>query len=320
MRFKGLDLNLLVVLEAVLSAKNVTRASERVHLSQSATSSALARLRAYLDDELLVQSGREMRLTRRAQELLPIVRSLLVDVDNKIIAGGQFEPHNADRHIRIMASDYVIAVALARGIDTISRLAPNITFQISSVTSHADTLIDRYEIDLLIIPDAFASKAQPSAEYFVDDYVCVVDRNNPVTADDLTIERYLEMEHVAVQFEGPRVVFDDAFLRKKGYDRRSKVVVPTHSSLEHFVLDTNRIMTVQRRFAERFSESSRLKVIPTPSESPKIREIMQWNAFNATDPTLKWVIAVLCAIENDDFVEEEWRTFPPHGFVSEDEA
>jgi DNA-binding transcriptional LysR family regulator len=113
MRFGRLDLNLLVALDALLTEKSVSLAADRLCLSQSATSSALGRLRDYFGDELLVVRGRQMVLTARAESLVEPVRAVLEQVRSTIAVAPQFDPATADRQIRIMASDYSTEVLLA---------------------------------------------------------------------------------------------------------------------------------------------------------------------------------------------------------------
>ena len=101
MRFNKLDLNLLVALDALLTERNISRAGERIHLSQPATSNALARLRAYFDDELLVPQGRQMVLTPRAEALLDPVREVLMRIDSTIAEKPRFDPFNVGSALKM---------------------------------------------------------------------------------------------------------------------------------------------------------------------------------------------------------------------------
>ena len=108
MRFNKLDLNLLVELDALLTERNISRAGERIHLSQSAMSNALARLREYFEDELLVQVGHKMEPTTRAQSLKDPVRDILVHVEASVTAQPQFVPSQSTRLFRLLISDYTL--------------------------------------------------------------------------------------------------------------------------------------------------------------------------------------------------------------------
>src|SRR4051812_29891062 len=113
MKLGQVDLNLLVVLDALLREQNVTRASERLHMTQPATSTALARLRKVLGDPLLVKQGRHMQLTPRAEALIDPVRSVLATIEQTIVRPPEFSPAHDSRVFSVMASDY-IGVVLVR--------------------------------------------------------------------------------------------------------------------------------------------------------------------------------------------------------------
>src|SRR5262245_4933192 len=112
MRFNRLDLNLLVALDALLAEQNITRAAERLHLSQSAVSGALARLREHFQDELLVQVGRRMTRTPLAESLAQPVREILAQVQATVERRPGFDPSTSDRQFSIMVSDYVTTVLM----------------------------------------------------------------------------------------------------------------------------------------------------------------------------------------------------------------
>lgn len=109
MRFNKLDLNLLVALDVLLVERNVSRSADRLHVTQSAVSNALARLRDYFDDEILVPVGRRMELTPRAELLKEAVRDILVRIESSVTAKPLFEPRTSDRRFRIFVSDEALA-------------------------------------------------------------------------------------------------------------------------------------------------------------------------------------------------------------------
>lgn len=120
MRFNHLDLNLLVALDVLLEEQNITRAAERLHMTQSATSGVLGRLRLYFEDELLAQVGRKMQPTPYARELAAPVREILLTIQSSITAKPVFDPATSKRHFRLITSDYLISVLFARVIQKIS--------------------------------------------------------------------------------------------------------------------------------------------------------------------------------------------------------
>ena len=129
MRFERLDLNLLVALDALLAEKSVSAAAERLCLSQSATSSALGRLREYFKDELLVLKGRKMVVTARGEELVEPVRAVLQQIRTTISVAPEFDPKTSDRTISIMASDFVTHVVLSDALRFLEKEAPNMRLE-----------------------------------------------------------------------------------------------------------------------------------------------------------------------------------------------
>lgn len=126
MHFKGLDLNLLVVLDVLLSEKNVTRAGERLFLTQSAVSGALSRLRDFFGDQLLIPSGQRMILTPFAQRLVGPVRAILKTTDELICDSGTFDPATSTRSFTINASDVSAIVVPTSALGHIRELAPGV--------------------------------------------------------------------------------------------------------------------------------------------------------------------------------------------------
>src|SRR5438105_5908792 len=148
MDFKGLDLNLLVALDALLAEKSVTRAGVRLHLSQSATSGALARLRDAFHDSLLVQVGRAMTLTPLAEGLVDPVRELLLQAETIVNSSPAFDAATSTRRFRMMMSDYVEAVVMTEALPQIQKLAPGVSVELISNHEGGCEALERGEIDL----------------------------------------------------------------------------------------------------------------------------------------------------------------------------
>lgn len=216
MRFERLDLNLLVALDALLTEKSVSLAADRLCLSQSATSSALGRLREYFDDDLLVLKGRQMILTSRAEELIDPTRAVLEQIRSTIAVKPEFEPASSDRLIRIMASDFTTQVLLAPALALFLDLAPHMRFEIQHMSGSPVESLERGYIDLLVTVDFATSSDHPSTLMFQDDYVVVGDKNNPAMAQEMTSELYLSLGHVTTRFGRSRIpAFDDWYMRRK---------------------------------------------------------------------------------------------------------
>lgn len=290
MRYKGLDLNLLGALEILLTERNVSQASLRLNLTQSATSSALARLREQLDDELLVPAGRSFSLSPYAELILPRIRAILKRIELDVLEKSGNDPADAARLVRIMASDYVSLVSLGPGLAEIARVAPKLSFKIIRVTDTPGAAIDNYSIDLLIAPDVFISKRHPSAEFFRDDYVALFCAENSDVDTKMNLETFMSMPHVTVHFEqNGNPMHDDRFFQRMGHLKTQAISVPSHALIPYFLIDTKRISVVQKRQAIEFCKRFPLQFLPVPGGVPKITEMLQWHSANNDDKTLLFV-------------------------------
>lgn len=296
MRFGRLDLNLLVALDALLTERSVSLAADRLCLSQSATSSALGRLREYFGDELLVVKGRNMILTARAEELIEPVRAVLEQIRTTVAVAPPFDPATAERTIRIMASDYSTEVLLAGALVDLEREAPGLRFEIQPMNDTPIEAVERGYVDLLLTIDLAVSADHPTQLLFQDDYVVVGASDNPAMAGPMTRDLYFSLGHVTARFGKARVpAFEDWFVRRQKQQRRIEVVAPSFLSLPGLIVGTRRIATMHRRMAERVVRNMPLVLREIPFDIPPIRETIQWNLANNNDRALRWVVERLLA-------------------------
>jgi LysR family nod box-dependent transcriptional activator len=290
MRFNHLDLNLLAALDILLDEQSITRAAARLHMTQSATSGVLGRLRAYFEDELLVQVGRKMQPTPYALELAVHVRQVLVMVQTSIIAKPVFDPANSKRHFRLVTSDYLIAVFFAEVIREISLFAPHITFEMLSPGDASEELLTRGEIDLLIVPERFVLEGHPSQILFEEQHACLVWEGNTRVGETLTLEQYLEMGHISVGFGRNRILsIEDWFMQQYGVNRRIEVVTNDFNTLPQLVVGTERIATTHYRLAEFYTRHLPLRLLPPPVKLPIVREFMLWHQCMDKDVMHRWL-------------------------------
>lgn len=299
MRFQRLDLNLLVALDALLTERSVSLAAERICLSQSATSSALNRLREYFGDELLVAKGRAMVLTARAEALAQPVREVLEKIRGSIAASPPFEPATCDRLVTLMASDYLTEVLLTTALRDIHSLAPRMRFEILPI-SDANESLERGSIDLLLTIDYALSSDHPRQVLFEDDYVIVGWADSPVMQSPITREGYFSLGHVTARFgRAGAPAFDDWFMRRQSQQRRVEVYAPSFLSVASLVVGTDRIATMHRRLAQRLAGQLPIAIRPAPFDMPPIREAAQWHVSNGNDPAIRWVVERLQAVAAD---------------------
>ncbi len=290
MRYKGLDLNLLAALEVLLTEQSVSRAAAKMHLSQSAMSNALSRLRERFSDELLVPAGRGFHLSPRAHRLLPEVRAILARIDGGVLSRCSASPAMAKRHIRLMASDYVSLTALAEGLSKLSVEAPNLTFDIIKMTDQPFRYIEQYDIDLLITSDLYISHKHPSQPWFCDDYVALVCSHGKWTSQNFDRDSFSVAPQIAVRFE-PRgnQTHDENMLSTLGIMKDTVLTISSHALIPYFLVGTDRVATLQRRLAAIFMQQFPLRLIELPVVVPPIKEVFQWHQSNDGDPVLDYV-------------------------------
>ncbi|MFO1465733.1 MAG: LysR family transcriptional regulator [Steroidobacteraceae bacterium] len=289
MHFRGLDLNLLVALDALLSEGNVTAAGRKLHLSQSAMSGALARLRLHFRDPLLVQVGRSMQPTPHARQLATAVRSILVQVETSLQGPASFDPGSARRRIKVAASDYAIEVLLVEVQRACALAAPGLTLDVVALARDASTLLGRGEVDLLIIPDRYRQPRFPFAPLFTDRLVCVVDRGHPAARKHLSLAAFKSAEHVLFQPDpGHLIAFDQWLQDNYHFEPLIRLVLPSYAALPHAVVGTQRIATVPEQLARRQATHLPIRILLPRFRMPALNEIMQWHESHAADAGLAW--------------------------------
>lgn len=294
MKLSEFDLNLLIALDALLTEKNVTRAGMRIHLSQSATSAALARLRSFFQDQLLVPVGGQMALTPVAQELIKPVRNLLLQAQATLATQTRFDPATSRRRFSVAVSDYVITVFMADALRIVQRLAPHIAFELVPTSERAVEALEAGTLDFLIAPEVFASKSHPKMPLFKDTHTVIAWTGNSRVGKRVSVDQFLMMGHVAIHVgEGPRPNFDELFLRRLKYKRRAEVVAHSFDVVPHLVVGTNRIATVATRLAKKYAQFLPLKLIPFPIDVPSMTEVLQWHKYHDQDPAYTWLRGVL---------------------------
>ncbi|PQO99886.1 nodulation protein NfeD [Massilia phosphatilytica] len=291
MRFNKLDLNLLVVLNALLTERSISRAAEKIHLSQPATSNALSRLRDYFEDELLVSSGRQLLLTPRAESLIEPVREVLMRIDSTIAAQPEFNPATESRDFTLLASDFTMTVLIPPLLETLFKEAPGFRIHIRTQNDRPDEVLEQGKADFLIIPSQFLSKNHPSVALFEEDYVCVTWEGNTRVRERLLLDDFLSSGHVTANFSGERqsTTFDSWFMDSFELTRRVEVTAPSMAALPAMVIGTDRIATVHRRIAERAKTYLPVRLWEPPLKIPRLVQTLQWHKYKNNDAATLWL-------------------------------
>ncbi|MDA9431836.1 transcriptional regulator NodD2 [Bradyrhizobium sp. CCBAU 51627] len=294
MRFKGLDLNLLVALDALIAERNLSSAARKINLSQPAMSAAVARLRSYFGDELFGMRGRELVLSSRAQGLAAPVREALMHIELSIMARDAFDPARLNRRFKIALSDFITVVFFRNVVERVTREAPTVSFQLEAPTDEHEELLRRGEVDFVILPDFFMSSTHPRAALFEERLVCVGCCTNRELQRRLTFDRYMSMGHVAVKHEGaPQTPVEHSFLMDLGPTRRIDILVQSFSMIPPLLVGTNRIGTMPLGLVRHFQRTMPLKIVELPHPFPAFTEAVQWPALQNSDPGSLWMRDIL---------------------------
>jgi LysR family transcriptional regulator, nod-box dependent transcriptional activator len=303
MRYHKLDLNLLTALKALLAEKNVTRAGESVHVTQSAMSGILARLRDYFGDPLIVQVGRKMELTSLAESLVEPVNDVLLRIDATIATRPEFDPLITRRHFSVVASDYSISVLLLDVLRRVHRDAPGMSLDFRNPSESAAAELEAGEVDFIVNPESQNSPLQSGAVLFEDSYVIVVDAGNPEVGDSIAIDQYLALRHVA--FKSGRYGlphFETWLANRYGDERRVDVVAHSFYLLPRLVIGTARVATMHTRLARQLAGSLPIRLVKPTFEIPRLVEVLQWHKYRDLDPGSMWL---------RDVIIEGARALPP---------
>lgn len=296
MHFKNLDLNLLVALDVLLTECSISRAADRLNMSQSAMSNALARLRKYFNDELLVRVGRKLERTPRAERLRDAVRDILVRVDCTISDLPEFVPAESDREFTLFVSDYTLQVLMPHVIQLARAQSTGIHFRLLAQTNEPKRALERGEADLLIIPKSYCSSDHPSETVFREDFLCTVWKGSQRWfKETMDFEDYAGAGHVVMQPGDANISFEAWFLQRYGLSRRVEVATFSFTALPHLVLGTDFVATVHARLARQAQRSLPVKLFIPPVQIPKMEQVMQWHQHRTQDPGLVWLRKLILA-------------------------
>jgi DNA-binding transcriptional LysR family regulator len=285
----GKDLNLLVALRALLEEANVTRAGERVNMSQSSMSSALARLRTQFGDELLVRVGRDYELTPLGQILLPQLQRTLPLVQKALLSESDFDPSKSERVYRLMMSDYA-ATELAPVFAKALEVAPGIGFELLPLPSNpTDSDRDLWTNDFVLgVPGVGINGDK--RELFVDHYVCVIDRDNPALVDGkLSWEAFIELRQVVCDFGRAHLTPAARRLSELGFQPKPHVKTTSFLPIPKIVSGTDQVGIVPSRIIRRMPKNITAIGVEAPFGHVEIHQTLWWHDSHNTDPSHVWM-------------------------------
>jgi DNA-binding transcriptional LysR family regulator len=279
---RRLDLNLLLVFDAVLSERSVTRAGERLLLTQGAISHALNRLRSAIGDELFVRSKDGMKPTRRALELAEPLQEALSRL-SATLGPPEFDPATSTRTFRLASTDYFATLVLPRLIARIEAEAPRVDLRILPHTvANVSELLDAREVEFAIgfFQNSLRDMRPGNTSWIElcnDRVVCVMRRDHPLARTPLTLECYLGASHLLYSLTGEPSSMADAHLKNKNLARRVGLTICHYLAAPLVLESSDMIMTVPARMAALYVEKYGLTTTPSPLELPATPTQLVWN-------------------------------------------
>jgi DNA-binding transcriptional LysR family regulator len=290
MRFKGLDLNLLVAFDALLRERSVSRAAEKLHITQPAMSAALGRLREFFGDELFIPHGRRLHLTTLAQSLAPHIAELLGTAETMIETSTTFDPLTSQRSFRIVASDYITAVALVPLVARLEEISPNVRLDIFGTTDAAQRQLDEGLVDLLLTPREFAAEGHPAELLFTERHVVVGWAGNPLFDQGIDEEAFFASDHIAVAFGTSRISsFADRHVDAMDRPRRIAVTSTSFTTVPWLLIGTMRLALLHERLVRSMRRYFPIRYAPVPFEFPLMEELIQYHSARVRDDGLAWI-------------------------------
>lgn len=292
MNLRSIDLNLLVVLNALLTDLHVTRAADRIGLSQPAMSNALSRLRHIFNDELLVRTANGMQATPRALELAEPVKRVLRQLERILDSESSFDPATTTRSFSVRLSDLLSRLLLPAVCNTLKTTAPFVHLDVVhySPTQTVEAL-EKDEIDLAISMGLVHSNAIKSVVLMQDRMVCVMRDGHPAAQNPLTMEAFLQAPHLKVSMSPTDLRFVDDVLARQGMTRQVAVNVPHWLLVPHVLKESDLLSVMPRRLAfAMVSEDLAIRDLPFASEP--FEWSMYWHRRHDASQDLGWLRSV----------------------------
>jgi DNA-binding transcriptional LysR family regulator len=290
------DLNLLRVLDALLRERNVSRAAERLSLSQPAVSNALNRLRDLLDDPLLVRVGRSMQPTPRALALEAPIRDALQRIEQSLSGDAPFDPTSSRQRFRIAVTDYVELILMPRLLNLLAERAPGLRIDIQHLSpSLPAEALDKGELDLVLgrfeqVPGRFQRQ-----QWVSETLQLVAHRGHPELAGGLDLPRFLGLRHLWVHGGQTRGMVDQ-WLGEQGLVRNIVYTTPNYLQAAHIVASSELVAVLPSRLARYFAGLLPLQLHALPFEVGPFHLDIVSLGLRQRDAALQWLIEQIVAL------------------------
>lgn len=290
MDLRRIDLNLLVALDALLTERHVTRAAQRLSVSQPTMSASLARLRKLLGDPLLIRTGNVLQLTPYAESLQVPIGQILARIDETLTARPEFDPATDVRTFEVVCTDYIALLLIRPLVERLVDEAPAVRLRVKPVPeSYADEL-RRDQMDLLVLPEEIAGTHVADAErevLFDDRYVCAACQHHPDLAEGISVEHLQRLPYLAWRAHGVES-FVDRQLDELGITRRVEVTTENFVIAPFLLRGTHLYTMIQQHLGEAVAEAAGIQLLEPPLELAGLTQTMYWHPRRTDDPAHRW--------------------------------
>jgi DNA-binding transcriptional LysR family regulator len=282
------DLNLVLALRALLEERNVTRAGERVGLSQPAMSAALARLRRHFGDDLLHRAGGQYELTPLGRALLDRAATACDLLERVFTSQAHFDPAREEHEFTLLTSDYAVAVFGAELARAVHAQAPGVRLRFRQVppdiTENAAALLTTS--DGLFMPHGVIS-GFPAVDLFTDRWVILVAADNPEVGDRLTLADLARLPWAAYQRASDALAARQ--LAMIGVEPQVEVYADSFQLLPFLVAGTRRVALIQESLARLLEGVADVRVLRPPYDAVPLQEAMWWHPVHTHDAAHVWL-------------------------------
>lgn len=282
------DLNLLVIFDAIMTEGSITRAADRLALTQPAVSNALSRMRTVWKDDVFVKDGRNIRPTVYAQNLWSQIRGPLHNLE-KAMDQGSFDPASAKRTFRFSAVDALVSVIWPRLRKVIEEEAPGINIHAVPYSIKTDELLHNADVDMLIGANVIGDSVIQTDYLYTPCYVCVMRPDHPLAKADLSLEEFAAADHLLVSLSGDTTGITDQALAQYDLTRRIAMSVNHFSAVTPLLKESNLIAVMPSTTIERAIFNEELAVVNPPIEVVAPQLSLCWHKRQEHDPGLNWL-------------------------------
>ncbi|HMK00897.1 MAG TPA: LysR family transcriptional regulator [Reyranella sp.] len=292
-----IDLNLLVVLETIVAEGGVSRAAERLNLTQPAVSHALGRLRALFGDPLFVRRGRTLAPTALTKSLVEPLRQALRSMAAVLAAGGRFDPRETAASFTVAMRDPLEQLVLPPLARKLSRDAPRIDLRcVQARRRNVEAALADGTLDAAIDVALAMSDSVRRTKVAADGFVVVARKGHPALRGGLALAAYLRLEHVMVSSRRRGPAPEDLGLGQLGHHRRVRLRCRNYGAAFRIVQETDFLLTMPARYAGLLNERAGHRLLKLPFAMPTLDLYLYWHEAAHDDPANRWLRAQLLEV------------------------